>query len=143
MRDNTIARAFGDIEAKIDRMKRQSGASDKELVTLRLQMNAIVRIIKWTPLRWMFQHFVKKEYNAYIEQLEKRKAEVAKMKEDMEKQKQQQKVNTQNQKTGRNAPCHCGSGKKFKKCCIDKKDDIKVPTTPKEIEKAINKKKIK
>ena len=61
MRDNTIARAFGDIEAKIDRIKRQSGASDKELVTLRLQMNAIVRIIKWIlPLRWMFQHFVKK-----------------------------------------------------------------------------------
>ena len=22
-------------------------------------------------------------------------------------------------KTGRNAPCPCGSGKKFKKCCID------------------------
>ncbi len=23
-------------------------------------------------------------------------------------------------KIGRNTPCHCGSGKKFKNCCIDK-----------------------
>lgn len=23
-------------------------------------------------------------------------------------------------KLGRNSPCHCGSGKKFKNCCIDK-----------------------
>lgn len=38
-------------------------------------------------------------------------------------------------KFGRNSPCHCGSGKKFKKCCINKppekpdttelKDDMK------------------
>ena len=27
-------------------------------------------------------------------------------------------------KTGRNEPCPCGSGKKFKKCCIDKQNDI-------------------
>ena len=26
-------------------------------------------------------------------------------------------------KLGRNEPCHCGSGKKYKKCCLDK--DIK------------------
>ena len=25
-----------------------------------------------------------------------------------------------NQKVGRNAPCPCGSGKKFKKCCMNK-----------------------
>ena len=25
-----------------------------------------------------------------------------------------------NKKLGRNEPCHCGSGLKFKKCCIDK-----------------------
>ncbi len=28
------------------------------------------------------------------------------------------KVNEHN--TGRNDPCHCGSGKKFKKCCLHK-----------------------
>ena len=25
-------------------------------------------------------------------------------------------------KIGRNDPCPCGSGKKYKKCCLDKKD---------------------
>jgi len=25
-------------------------------------------------------------------------------------------------KLGRNDPCSCGSGKKFKKCCLDKPD---------------------
>jgi SEC-C motif len=23
-------------------------------------------------------------------------------------------------KTGRNGPCHCGSGKKYKRCCLEK-----------------------
>jgi len=27
------------------------------------------------------------------------------------------------QKTGRNDPCPCGSGRKYKKCCIDKETD--------------------
>lgn len=27
---------------------------------------------------------------------------------------------TQTKKLGRNDPCHCGSGKKYKKCCLDK-----------------------
>lgn len=30
-------------------------------------------------------------------------------------------------KVGRNDPCSCGSGKKFKKCCIDK---VKLQRTP-------------
>jgi len=29
-------------------------------------------------------------------------------------------VNTEKPKTGRNDPCPCGNGKKYKKCCIDK-----------------------
>ena len=129
MRDNTIVNGFNDLEAKINKIKRQNGASDQELVTLRLQMNAIIRIIKWIlPLRWMFQHFVKKEYNAYTEQLEKRRAEIAKIQEEIQKNKTV--VKTAEQKTGKNEICHCGSGKKFKKCCINKKDDIAIPTTP-------------
>ena len=31
--------------------------------------------------------------------------------------KQAQVVKTEEQKIGRNDPCHCGSGKKFKHCC--------------------------
>ncbi|MEA3487864.1 MAG: SEC-C metal-binding domain-containing protein, partial [Euryarchaeota archaeon] len=30
-----------------------------------------------------------------------------------------------NMKVGRNEPCPCGSGKKFKKCCISKNDGFK------------------
>lgn len=26
--------------------------------------------------------------------------------------------------TGRNEPCTCGSGKKYKKCCIDRKESV-------------------
>ena len=32
-------------------------------------------------------------------------------------------------KIGRNEPCHCGSGKKYKKCCGPKDDKIKVATS--------------
>lgn len=32
-------------------------------------------------------------------------------------------------KIGRNDPCPCGSGKKYKKCCIDKKDDLETMGT--------------
>ncbi|SFC44066.1 SEC-C motif-containing protein [Alkalibacterium subtropicum] len=30
------------------------------------------------------------------------------------------KASSQTKKLGRNDPCHCGSGKKYKKCCLDK-----------------------
>ncbi|MEW6594870.1 MAG: SEC-C metal-binding domain-containing protein [Thermodesulfobacteriota bacterium] len=31
---------------------------------------------------------------------------------------------------GRNDPCPCGSGKKFKKCCIDKQQAMTAPSAP-------------
>lgn len=34
-------------------------------------------------------------------------------------------------KLGRNDPCHCGSGKKFKKCCMFQKEDTNVDPPPK------------
>ncbi|MBN2528906.1 MAG: SEC-C domain-containing protein [Deltaproteobacteria bacterium] len=33
-------------------------------------------------------------------------------------------------KTGRNSPCPCGSGKKYKKCCAGKQNTPLLPTTP-------------
>jgi hypothetical protein len=33
-------------------------------------------------------------------------------------------------KVGRNAPCPCGSGKKFKKCCLEKASDFAYPGAP-------------
>lgn len=34
-------------------------------------------------------------------------------------------------KIGRNAPCPCGSGKKYKKCCLPLQDGKRQPPTPK------------
>lgn len=31
---------------------------------------------------------------------------------------------------GRNDPCPCGSGKKYKKCCIEKIEKNRIPKTP-------------
>jgi SEC-C motif len=44
-------------------------------------------------------------------------------------------------KLGRNEPCHCGSGKKYKKCCLDGDHRIPEPpplppTTPESLKKA-------
>ncbi len=33
-------------------------------------------------------------------------------------------------KIGRNKPCPCGSGKKFKKCCLSKQDARENPSSP-------------
>ena len=34
-------------------------------------------------------------------------------------------------RTGRNDPCPCGSGKKYKKCCLNKETSVNVESTPK------------
>ena len=34
------------------------------------------------------------------------------------------KTKTNEHNTGRNDPCHCGSGKKFKKCCRGREGDV-------------------
>lgn len=45
--------------------------------------------------------------------------------DEMEKGIKQEKITEQKpKKVGRNEPCPCGSGKKYKKCCIDKKQNI-------------------
>lgn len=33
-------------------------------------------------------------------------------------------------KLGRNEPCHCGSGKKYKKCCLEKDQDLMRDASP-------------
>ena len=128
MRDGAIITVIRGLEKKIDGMKGHRAQIDQEVITLRLQMNAIVRILRWIfPLNLIFKKLVNKEYDAYKSTLEKRKAEVEKMKSDMSKEKLPAKVD-EKEKIGRNAKCHCGSGKKYKNCCLSKKDDIKVPS---------------
>ena len=40
--------------------------------------------------------------------------------------------NIMTKKIGRNDPCPCGSGKKYKKCCINSQNDFDFESTPKE-----------
>jgi hypothetical protein len=35
-------------------------------------------------------------------------------------------VSTPSKKPGRNDPCYCGSGRKYKKCCLLKEDEVKI-----------------
>ena len=37
---------------------------------------------------------------------------------------------------GRNEPCHCGSGKKYKQCCLDKDEAAERAARTKAAEKA-------
>lgn len=135
MRDGTIILSFQAIEAEIGKIKRQLGATDQEIVTLRLQMNGIVRMIKWLfPFNLLFKYFVEKEWTTYTDNLEKRRQQIEKMKEQMEASRKM----AVSERQGRNAPCKCGSGKKYKKCCLNKKE-VKIPSTPKDIEKAFKK----
>ena len=138
MKDSTIIMGFNEINGRIDRMKRRHVASDQELVTLQLQMNSIMDVAKWIfPLKWILKYYMKKEFKIYEKQLDDRKKELDKLKQEIASKTKQPKVNTPNQTLGRNKPCHCGSGKKFKKCCLDKKDNIPTPTSPREIEAAM------
>ncbi|MEW6500636.1 MAG: SEC-C metal-binding domain-containing protein [Thermodesulfobacteriota bacterium] len=38
---------------------------------------------------------------------------------------------------GRNDPCPCGSGKKFKKCCIDRQQAMAAPSAPPSLNQAV------
>ena len=55
------------------------------------------------------------EKEKYEKALEKEKERLLDEKKKAEEQKRERTV-----KIGRNDPCVCGSGKKFKKCCIEK-----------------------
>lgn len=58
------------------------------------------------------------------------------LKEIMEKE--EGKLNTTG-KVGRNDPCPCGSGKKYKKCCLDKEEKLPVLSYQKHIEESLSK----
>ena len=89
------------------------------------------------PLNLLFKYFVNKEWTIYTDELEKRRKQMEKMREQMT----QTKKIAVSERQGRNAQCKCGSGKKHKKCCLDKKE-IKIPSNPKDIEKALNQHKV-
>jgi preprotein translocase subunit SecA len=51
---------------------------------------------------------------------QREKNEIQKMLEDFEMEDRIQPLISTSSKIGRNDPCPCGSGKKYKKCCLNK-----------------------
>ena len=83
--------------------------------------------LKWT-IGALYDHFAKKAYAEYTAELVRRNNEVAKMQQahvEQEKQKKQE-IQVKSVKIGRNSKCTCGSGKKYKKCCLGKEKEKKV-----------------
>jgi uncharacterized protein YecA (UPF0149 family) len=79
----------------------------------------------------------KKYGQVYYEQLIKNTVEELQswycFKNPLEKKEEEEKIKEffhsiqiqrEGAKTGRNDPCPCGSGKKFKKCCLNKEQEI-------------------
>ena len=55
-----------------------------------------------------------------VKQEEQRAVKIQKDKDSRPGQTVKQKTIKRNKKVGRNDPCPCGSGKKYKKCCYPK-----------------------
>jgi preprotein translocase subunit SecA len=72
-------------------------------------------------LKTLFRIQIKNDEDlAHDEAIEKRKRQQAEMRlsrGSQESAKQQQPMKREGEKIGRNDPCPCGSGKKYKKCC--------------------------
>ncbi|MDF2954239.1 MAG: Preprotein translocase subunit SecA [Thermodesulfobacterium sp.] len=85
----------------------------------------LMKRIKETTLSYLFRVEVKEAQESsekVIDELEKEEIDEKRLqykKEDVFKEKEEKKVSqpVRVQKIGRNDPCPCGSGKKYKKCC--------------------------
>ena len=118
MREAFIIQGFKELENKIQKVQKQNQGVNQEVITLRLQMNAIVRTVRWLfPLNLILKYLIKKEFKEYKEQLEGRKKQLEEMQKRVGEEKKPIK-NMNIDRIGRNAKCYCGSGKKYKKCCI-------------------------
>ena len=127
MKEATIINGFNSVARKIEGIENSRRGIDQEVVTLRLQINAIIRIIRWLfPINLVFKYLVKKEFNLYKLQLEERRKQLDKIKEGVSKEKPCISPN----KTGRNEQCKCGSGKKYKKCCLTPDAELKRVMAP-------------
>ena len=120
MREQVFIQGLQVAGDQIKRMKARNQELDQQFITLRLQMNAIVGIVRWLfPLNLIFKYLVNKEFNAYTKQLDERKKQFEEMKKKFEETKKQPVIKNPKLKVGRNHKCHCGSEKKYKKCCME------------------------
>jgi preprotein translocase subunit SecA len=81
----------------------------------------MIETVKQQTLTTLFRIQIAKEEDVDREALEKRKKQQAEMRLSRggqeEGKSQQQPLKREGDKIGRNDPCPCGSGKKYKKCC--------------------------
>jgi preprotein translocase subunit SecA len=81
----------------------------------------MIETVKGQTLKTLFRIQIKNDEDlAHDEAIEKRKRQQAEMRlsrGSQESAKQQQPMKREGEKVGRNDPCPCGSGKKYKKCC--------------------------
>jgi preprotein translocase subunit SecA len=81
----------------------------------------MIETVKQQTLTTLFRVQIAKEEDVDREALEKRKRQQAEMRLSRGGQEagqaQQQPLKREGEKIGRNDPCPCGSGKKYKKCC--------------------------
>ncbi len=81
----------------------------------------MIETVKGQTLKTLFRIQIKNDEDlAHDESIEKRKRQQAEMRlsrGSQESAKQQQPMKREGEKVGRNDPCPCGSGKKYKKCC--------------------------
>jgi preprotein translocase subunit SecA len=81
----------------------------------------MIETVKGQTLKTLFRIQIKNDEDlAHDEAIEKRKRQQAEMRLRRGSQasaKQQQPMKREGEKVGRNDPCPCGSGKKYKKCC--------------------------
>jgi preprotein translocase subunit SecA len=80
----------------------------------------MIETIKQQALTTLFRVQIASEEDVDREAMEKRKRQQAEMRLSRGRQEEEQKqqpLQREGEKIGRNDPCPCGSGKKYKKCC--------------------------
>jgi len=127
MKESTYIAMINKLHQEIETVKADKNMIRQEIIQIRLSLNAFIRFVKSIFfLKWIIGHFERKEYREYTKQIEERKKAIAKIAKEVEEEKKRIPV-VNNVKIGRNAKCPCGSGKKYKKCCLDKKEEKKIP----------------
>jgi len=101
------------------REKKPWSKKGKKLQDERLE---ILSIQRQTAL-WLIDQGVRRVDEA-LKLLEKKRAEIE------AQYSEPSLMSVQQRKVGRNAPCPCGSGKKYKKCCLPKEESRRKPSTP-------------
>ncbi len=82
--------------------------------------SAMIETIREKTLSTLFRIKIASEDEVDRDAMEKRKREQREMRLSRgrdEEKAAQQPLKREGEKVGRNSPCPCGSGKKYKKCC--------------------------